>query len=188
MFSETDYSEQTFEGLDARENSVSEKEFHSCVFIACQFSEFKNCKFVDCTFRQCDLSNLKVTGSSFRGLKAESCKLIGVNWPAARLVMHFELTECVLNYSNFIGLDLRKSRLQNCVAREVELADTNLSESDCRGTDFKGARFGHTNLSKADFRGALNYAIHPLDNNLKKAKFSLPEATLLLYGLGVEIE
>ncbi len=54
--------------------------------------------------------------------------------------------------------------------------------------DFAGARFSTTNLSKADFRGATNYSIRPDNNKLKKAKFSLPEATLLLYGLDIELE
>lgn len=188
IFTEAEYSEETFEGLGGRGAAVTGIEFHSCVFINCQFSEFSNCKFVQCTFRNCDFSNLKVAGSSFRGLRAEDCKLIGINWTNTSALMHFDFKNCVLNYSNFVALDLRKSSFRDCVAREAELADANLSECDCRGTDFKGARFAHTNLTKADMRGALNYAIRPLDNKLAKAKFSLPEATLLLHGLDIEVE
>lgn len=44
------------------------------------------------------------------------------------------------------------------------------------------------NLTKADLRQAKNYSIRPDSNKIKKAKFSLPEAMLLLYGLDIELE
>jgi fluoroquinolone resistance protein len=94
----------------------------------------------------------------------------------------------VLSYANFSGLDLRKSSLKDCVAREADFAETDLEGADLRGTDFTGARFTKTNLVKADLRHARSYAIRPGDNKIRKAKFSLPEATLLLYGLDIELE
>ena len=78
--------------------------------------------------------------------------------------------------------------MQNCVAREVDFAETNFSETNLRGTDFTAARFANTNLTKADLRQAKNYSIRPDSNKIKKAKFSLPEAMLLLYGLDIELE
>jgi uncharacterized protein YjbI with pentapeptide repeats len=90
--------------------------------------------------------------------------------------------------ANFSGLDLRKTVMHECIAREIELAHANLADSDCRKTDFSGSRFFHTDLTKCDFREAVNYAIRAADNKLAKAKFSLPEATALLYGLDIVLE
>ena len=43
-------------------------------------------------------------------------------------------------------------------------------------------------LHGADFRGALNYVLNPTDNQLEKARFSLPEAMNLLKGCGSVLE
>lgn len=85
-------------------------------------------------------------------------------------------------------MDLRKSLMHNCVAREADFAETNFSEAKLCGTDLTAARFANTNLTKADLRQAKNYSIRPDSNKIKKAKFSLPEAMLLLYGLDIELE
>ena len=66
---------------------------------------------------------------------------------------------------------------------------------DCRlsGADFsdcllRGAAFSHNDLSSADFRGAAEYSFSIEGNQVKGAKFSMPEAVSLLYGLGLEID
>ena len=71
---------------------------------------------------------------------------------------------------------------------EADFGHANLSEAYCQETDFQGARFLDTNFTKADLRNALNYAIRPGDNLLKKTHFSLPEATSLLYGLDIILD
>jgi hypothetical protein len=43
-------------------------------------------------------------------------------------------------------------------------------------------------LTKADFRKAFNYGIDFKFNNLKKAKFSLPEAIALLTSLDIILD
>ena len=146
------------------------------------------CKFIDCAFKRCDLSNASVRGSSFRDVVFEDSKLLGVNWTEAKALARLTFRRSVVTLGNFTGLDLRHLRLEECVAREVELGHANLTEAYCQKTDFKGATFLQTNLTKADLRHALNYAIRPGDNILKKAKFSLPEATSLLYGLDIVLE
>jgi fluoroquinolone resistance protein len=187
---ETEFFEKTFDSIDLHGATVAGKEFHDCVFSGIRSGEsaLSKCRFISCSFKKCDLSNLTVKGSTFRDVAFEECKLLGVNWTTAATVSHLNFFRCVLNYSNFIGLDLRKSIFKECVAREMELAHANLSETDCQGTDFAGTKFLHTNLSKADFRRASNYAIRPDDNILKQAKFSLPEATALLFGLDIFLD
>jgi fluoroquinolone resistance protein len=185
-----DFAEQVFESLELKGLITESRHFENCTFLKCNFgaAAFKRTKFIDCTFEHCDLSNLQIHGATFRNNTFKSCKLMGINWANASAIAHLNFEKCVLNYASFVGLDLRKSAIHDCVAREADFADANLSEVDCRGTDFAAARFSNTNLVKADFRRAINYAIRPDDNKIKKAKFSLPEATLLLYGLDIELE
>jgi uncharacterized protein YjbI with pentapeptide repeats len=190
LSSKTDFFEQAFESISDKGLVCEESHFEHCAFLNCNLSGsvFKRCKFIDCVFDHCDLSNLQIHGATFRSCTFKDCKLVGINWANSTAVAHLGFERSVVSYAVFSGLDLRKSALKNCVAREADFADTNLSEVDCRGTDFAGARFSNTNLAKADFRGAINYAIRPDDNKLKKTKFSLPEATLLLHGLDIELE
>jgi len=43
-------------------------------------------------------------------------------------------------------------------------------------------------LTGANLKNCTNYTIDPLKNNIRKAKFSLPEALTLLNWLDIEIE
>ena len=94
----------------------------------------------------------------------------------------------MLNYSVFIGLQLDNLQLEKCIAREVDFSDAGLKKAAFTGTDLQNAIFRNTDLSESNFVGALNYAISPQLNKLKGAKFSLPEAVSLLYGLDIIIE
>lgn len=186
----SEFDDEVFESLECRDAVLEGKEFQGCSFVGCQLSgsRFLRCKFIDCVFRSCDLSNVVVKGCTFRDVTAEDSKLLGINWSEAVSTIHLSFHRCAVSLGNFGGMNLRKGTFSACVAREVEFGHANLSESDCRGTDFAGSRFFHTDLTKSDFRQALNYAIRPGDNTLKNAKFSLPEATSLLYGLDIILD
>lgn len=190
LTSHEDYSDCVFDSVNGKDLAIEDSQFENCSFSKCNFggAAFKRCKFIDCTFEDCDLSNLQIHGATFRSATFKNCKVVGVNWGNATTITHLNFHASVISYAVFSGLDLRKSTIKNSVARETDFAETNLSEVDCSGTDFSGARFSNTNLMKADFRGATNYTIRPDENKLKKAKFSLPEATLLLYGLDIVLE
>lgn len=188
--SQEEFSEQVFESLDQKGIGIEDIEFEACTFKNCNFGGaiFKLCKFVDCKFEHCDLSNLQINRTVFRNTSFNHCKLLGINWANASSVAHLNFEKSILDYSSFVGLDLRKSVIRECIAREADFADTNLGEADCKGTDFTSARFANTNLVKADFRQAINYNIRYGENKLMKTRFSLPEATLLLYGLDILLE
>jgi fluoroquinolone resistance protein len=70
--------------------------------------------------------------------------------------------------------------MKNCIAHEVNFAETDLEGAIFTGTDFKDAVFLRTNLTKADFVGAENYTLSVTDNKTKGARFALPEAIRLL--------
>jgi uncharacterized protein YjbI with pentapeptide repeats len=187
---EEELSERNFESIELRDGVVENRVFENCVFTRAHLSgsSFRRCRFVDCVFEECDLSNWQLAGAEMRAVTFKDCKMVGINWAHTGSLVHLDWNSCVLSYGNFVGLDLRKSSMRKCVAREADFADANLSEMDLRGTDFGAARFANTNLTKADLRQAMNYSIRPDSNKIKKAKFSLPEATLLLYGLDIVLE
>lgn len=186
------YEDRTFDGLALAGEEVRAKEFAGCVFIGCSFLEttFAACRFMDCEFVRCDLSLCRVEDCSFTSAKFIDSQVIGVNWteaswPARGLFNAIGFERCAISHSTFIGLGLRRINMVDCVARDVDFAEADLTEANCAGTDFKDSRFLHTDLTRADFTGAANYAIHASLNVLHKTRFSLPEALSLLYGLDI---
>lgn len=193
---ETEYNKDQFKNLEFKESLFQFKEFNSCTFIKCNFTGtfFQRCRFRDCVFQNCDLSLINVKESAFSNTRFEKCKLVGVDWTqsewaSGKLILKpADFIGCVLNYSSFIGLNMEKGMMKNCIVHDVNFEDSNLSFVDCTGTDFENSRFARTNLTSTDMRGATNYNIDPLLNTLKKTKFSMPEAMSLLYNLNIVLE
>jgi fluoroquinolone resistance protein len=135
-----------------------------------------------------------VPNCRFNDVEFTRSKLIGIDWTTTdssgvnRALFSVSFEDCVLDYCSFYGLTVAKTKLTRCSAIGVELSEADLRETDCSGTDFAQARFSRANLERANFVGALNYGIDPLDCRIKGARFSLPEAALLLTSLGVVIE
>jgi uncharacterized protein YjbI with pentapeptide repeats len=90
-----------------------------------------------------------------------------------------------LSHSTFIGLSLKGIQIKACLATGVDFREADLSQADFAGTDLSESLFGDTNLTEADLSRARNYHIDPSQNAVKQAKFSLPEAMSLLYGLDI---
>ena len=190
-----EYSFQDFKKVVLKNDQVHQKEFGSCTFIKCFFNEtdFQDCSFHDCTFKGCDLSLVKLKGCSFTNTRFEDSQVIGVNWTETAwatskvIFTPVDFFGCVINYSTFMGLNLKKAVMSKCTARDVSFEEANLTQANCTFTDFMNSRFIHTNLTGVDFTGAKNYAIAPGLNTLKKTKFSLPEAMSLLYNLDITL-
>lgn len=191
-FTEADYIDRKFKGLIYQAEKIVAIDFDECEFIDCSFREtvFKDCGFRDCTFKDCDLGLVQVTGSSFTATKFHDSQLIGVNWTEADwnsrgFLKAVDFSNCVINYSTFMGLKLKDMNISGCIAKEVDFTDADLTKANFRNTDLTSSRFLNTNLTEADFMGATNYAIAANLNILKKTKFSLPEAMSLLYSLDI---
>jgi len=189
---QTEYDDESFEGLVYRSRELDSKEFHGCVFTRCSFVEtsFRNCRFSHCTFTECDLSLVQVPGCSFAQTRFERSRLMGINWteaswPKRGFLNTIDFFDCLTSHSTFIGLHLKGMNMTGCVAKDVDLSEADLRQAICTGTDFADSRFSHTDLAEADFTGASNYAIDATINTLKKARFSLPEAMSLLHSLDI---
>jgi uncharacterized protein YjbI with pentapeptide repeats len=196
-FPESEYEQESFTEIAFEADLLDEVNFIGCEFTKCDFHEstFKNCVFRDCRFKQCDLNLIQVDGSTFQDVYFEKCKMVGINWSKAswgktsfhQLIKKINFIECIINYNTFMNIHLPKIQMDKCIAKEVNFNETDLSGSSLRYTDFEGAMFAHTNLTETDMSKAENYSIDPLQNTLKKTRFSLPEALSLLYSLDIEI-
>jgi len=194
LFTEEEYYDNEFRALEFKQEELMGVRFYDCTFISCDFSEtrFRDCKFSGCTFEGCNLNMIQVLDCEIADARFTGCRLLSVNWTEASWpkikragVLHME--ECALNHSTFIGLALPRSVMRNCMAKDVDFRDANFSESDFTHTDFNESLFSATNLEKADFSHARNFAIDPGQNTIRKAKFTMPEATALLYAMDIQI-
>lgn len=188
----TEHANQVFRGVRLERAELVSGEFDECTFIRCSFVEsvFQECRLVDCVFEQCDLSLIRLPGSTFCADRFEDSKLTGVNWtdahwPEVRLWEPIGFTRCLISHSTFMGLDLARVRITDCIAQDVDFREADLSQADFAGTDLSGSLFLNTNLTEADLSCAMNYRIDPRTNTLKAARFSLPEAISLLQDLDI---
>lgn len=158
------------------------------------FSEvtFSNCRLIRCRFEGCDFSLAQFPGTILTSAHFVKSKLVGVDWAQAdwsspRIGGGLVFESCNLNHSTFIGLSLPGVRILGCSAKNVDFREADLSGAVFNGTDLSDSLFLNTDLSGADLRQARNYAISPLNNVLKSARFSLPEALSLLYNLEINL-
>ena len=110
------------------------------------------------------------------------------DWPANELGPKIEFYSSSLNHSTFIGLNLNGIPVVNCQAVNVDFREADLSDSDFSGSNLSDSLFIHTNLTAADLSQARNYSIDPGLNNIKKARFLLPEAMSLLYNMDIILD
>jgi uncharacterized protein YjbI with pentapeptide repeats len=116
------------------------------------------------------------------------CKVIGIDWTKTELLREMAFKDCQLNYSSFRLMKISLITMIDCEVKDADFTEADLSKGDFKNTDFEKSRFFKTNLSGANFKGARNYAIDPLNNTLKKTRFSYPEVQTLLQGLDIIIE
>jgi len=185
---EVEHTDRVLEDL-VQKGKVIANEFYDCTFVRCRFNEttFRMCRFVNCTFKNCDLSLMHVPGSSFSETAFEDSKVVGVDWTEAswRFLSSISFLRCMINYSIFTDMDLHGTRIERCVAEEVDFRGTNLTGANLSHTDFFESFFKHTVLDEADFSHARNYKIDVNLNKLKGAKFMLPDAIALLRSLDI---
>lgn len=186
------YMDQVFDGIVLEHAHVAATGFYDCTFGRCSFAEttFERCRFVGCVFQHCDLSLVQLPSCSFAGTRFECSKVMGVDWtkaywPATTLRDPLGFFRSAISHSTFIGLNLRRVQIQDCLAVDVDFRETDLSQADLSGIDLSDSLFLGTDLTEADLARARNYRIDPGQNTLRQAKFSLPEAMSLLYELDI---
>jgi uncharacterized protein YjbI with pentapeptide repeats len=192
-FEQRDYSGHRFRDLQLGGADLHGLRFEDCRFDHCDFSgaTLRDCRFRDCEFADCNLSLARLAGSQVDARFVDS-KLVGIDWtqawwPTVRLHGTLAFERCALNDSSFFGLSLRELQVLECRAHEVDFTEADLEDADFRHSDLHGAIFRRSRLARADFREAVNYRIDLFLNDIKHAKFALPEAVALLHGLDIEL-
>jgi len=190
----SEYLYQSFTVLNLSGKEVYSKEFDSCTFKECDFTNalLNQCKFIDCHFVKCNLSVVSIKGSKFLEVDFDDCKVIGVDWtkacwPSLELSSSIKFHKCIVNDSSFSGLSMSELVLEECKAHDVDFRGGNFSEGNFTYTDLSNSLFGKTNLTGANFAEAINFTIDVYKNEIKRAKFCRYEAMSLLEGLGVEL-
>ncbi len=153
--------------------------------------DLKNAVFIECKFTSCNLSNHSLMNVVLRDVLFENCNLMGINWTEVRNVRNggsFGFKSCKLDYACFQSMDLRGVDFGASTIREADFSSANLSKANLSGGNYAGTSFANVNIEKADFRGAKNYFIDPAFAKLKQAKFSYPEALVLIQAMGAEVE
>lgn len=185
------HQNKIFSNVDYVEKTLRNREFVKCEFVSCNFhkSDLSGNEFDNCTFKQCDFSMVDITNTGFRNAKFIGCKMLGLDFTrCSKFAFSFQFEQCYLDYSNFFGTKLRKTIFDNCMLKEVEFSETDLTSSEFKKCDLTGATFSNSLLEKVDFRTAINFAIDPDTNKLKRAKFSALNLAGLLFRHNLDID
>jgi fluoroquinolone resistance protein len=181
-----------FENIDFKGirgiNEIRSKSFNNCTFTDCDFkeSDFSASLFSDCIFKTSNLSLIKLTDTKLQNVHFDECKILGVDFtPISKLIVRLGFRHSQISECSFAALQLKGCAFLECRIRRSDFFKTNLTKSNFSGSDLQDTIFENSNLTAADFKNAHNFAINPLNNQLKNAEFSLPEAVSLLLALGI---
>ena len=157
-------------------SELSATEYESVVFLDCDFTDadLGSHRLVDCTFERCNLSGTTWRGCSLNHVVFRSSKLLGADLTGLRktfLSVTFE--DCKLDYADFGGLPLAKTRFTRSSLIDAGFVGTDLSNAVFEACDVSGASFRNTNLSGADLRGADGCVLDPDANKVQGARLDL---------------
>ena len=132
---------------------------------------------------------MKLYGCRFQDVHCRGCKIVGAEFfKCEKSFFSMNFTNCLIQYGNFSDLNMKNCTFKESKVKECHFTNTLLQGADFSDADLSGTLFHNCDLRKADFSSAIQYAIDPLTNTIKKARFSLPEAVGLLHGFGIVLE
>lgn len=187
---EDSFENETFTDLDLQGCDLGQKEFYRCTFQNCQLQEsrWKRSKLEVCVFNGCDLTRAQLQETALRDVRFEGSKLMGIDWTGVSTNPEVAFEDCVLRYTSFVGLSLRRTRFLRCTAMEANFFDLDLTEADFTGTDLTGSNIRGCNLTRANFSGTVGAFIDPANrNNVKGTQVPVETAVLLAQSLGMRV-
>jgi uncharacterized protein YjbI with pentapeptide repeats len=130
------------------------------ITVAAKFTQFSN--LVD-----------TLTDVSLRGVWFTKCNFTSVNFAMTdQVIYEFHFKDCLLDYTKFYALKLKKMQFINCSMIAVDFMESDLTEVLFDNCNLRRAVFMDTIANKADFSTSYDYTIDPEKNKLKKAVFS----------------
>ncbi len=169
------YDDITFEGENHAGGRITGREYQSCTFKNCDFSDaaLGHNKFLDCVFVDCNLTMAKLDRATLNDVAFKNCKLLGVNFRDCQdFLFSVKFEGCLLDYASFMDKKMPKTKFANCAMKEVNFTNTNLQGAKFDDCDLLMAKFERTDLSAADLSTAYNFDIDPELNTIKKAAFA----------------
>ena len=165
--------------------------YEYCTFTNCNFAnaDLSEVSFLECEFNGCNLSMINTQKTELKDVKFKDCKMLGIHFEhCSEFLFQVYFENCILNLTSFYKRNLKKTIFRNSTLHETDFNEADLSSAVFDNCDLTRALFENTILEKADFSSAYNYTIDPAINKIKKAKFSLPAVTGLLYKYDIEIK
>ncbi len=183
--------DEVFDKQDFTKKRLPKGDYEYCTFLNCNFSEgsLSEVRFLECEFVDCNISSTNITNTAFQDVKFKDCKLLGLSFENCNpFGFSIQVNNCQLNHGSFYQVVLKQTKLIDSQLQYVDFTETDLSQTSFDNSDLQGAIFENAILEKADFCKAINYTIHPEQNRMKGAKFSLEGVYGLLSRYGIEIE
>lgn len=183
--------EETFNGINFCVERLTKGEYEECTFINCNFSntDLSKITFINTKFVDCDLSNANITGTAFQDVTFNDCKLLGLQFDRCNdFGFAIRFNHCQLDHALFFQMKLNRTSFTDCKLIGVDFTAADLSKSKMTHCDLSAALFDRTILELADLSGSVKYSIDPENNNIKGARFSLPDVIGLLDKYKIKIE
>lgn len=188
MFKNDDYWEEEF--IEYTEKEIDSIYFDNCTFIKCDFSKatISNTKFTECNFINCDLSLSILISCTFNDVSFKDSKLLGISWSSCQEPFEISFDSCNISQNSFHLLDLRQMNFINSSIHDTGFEECNLEKAIFDNCDLQQSVFIKNSLKKANFETSKNYLIDPKQNDIKDARFSLPEALSFLSLLPIKLK
>ncbi len=152
-------------------------------------ADFSNADFENCRFTDCNLSNINVSGTKFSEVSFINSKLTGIPFYQSNpFAIEVSFIKSRLFSCNFTEMKLKDTVFKSCEITECWFQETDLSGSDFSGSKFRNTLFHNSRLERCNFTEAEGYTINPVNNNIRKAVFSIPEVLNLLNDFDIKIE
>lgn len=167
--------DKEFIGVDYSSNKLPKADYENCIFTGCNFASgfLDNQNFMECEFIDCDLTNTNIKHTIFKETVFKGSKLVGLHFEDCDdLLLSVQFFSCNLTLASFIGLSLKGTPFMDCILREVDFSEANLSQAQFDACQLERAIFYRTQLHGANFVTSFNLDIDPEQNQLKKTKFS----------------
>jgi len=186
----TEYVNELIENRDFSHENLTGNVFYRCTLAGCKFIEtiLDNTEFENCKFVECNLTNPRIDQALFLDLQFEKSRIMGLSFINCRqMTFDFVFKDCIITNCNFSSLIMKKSRFLKCEITECYFQESNLEEVSFDDSLFRDTMFHKTRLRDASFINSSGYAINPVTNDIRNAKFTVPDVLGLLGGFGIEI-
>ncbi|MFT5469359.1 MAG: fluoroquinolone resistance protein [Verrucomicrobiales bacterium] len=164
--------------------------FEACTFTRCHFerARFENVSFVDCRCVDSEFSMAELTETVFNGVVFDRCRMRGIDWTRINAgLLSIEFHECVLDFGNFEGLNLKKTPFLKCLIEEATFDGADLREAAFSNSKLTRSTFAHSDLRKADFRDTEDLALNLSECRCDGLKLRLLDARGTLKAHGVNV-